>query len=73
MEVIELWPFTQGEISGEPDRFVDAAFRHGPGSTTRRRCAAGTTWIVSSAAAFPKRYAALPAAEQRSSTPICLP
>jgi predicted AAA+ superfamily ATPase len=30
MEVIELWPFSQGEISGEPDRFVDAAFRHGP-------------------------------------------
>src|SRR2546421_7777474 len=30
MEVIELWPFSQGEISGEPDLFVDAAFRHGP-------------------------------------------
>src|SRR5262249_518073 len=29
MEVIELWPFSQGEISGEPDLFVDAAFRHG--------------------------------------------
>jgi predicted AAA+ superfamily ATPase len=41
MEVIELWPFSQGEISGEPDRFVDAAFRHGPridhSSTMRRR------------------------------------
>jgi uncharacterized protein len=41
MEVIELWPFSQGEISGEPDRFVDAAFRHGPriehSSTLRRR------------------------------------
>ncbi|MFE2444010.1 ATP-binding protein [Streptomyces melanosporofaciens] len=31
MEVIELWPFSQGEISGGPDRFVDAAFTHGPG------------------------------------------
>jgi predicted AAA+ superfamily ATPase len=30
MEVIELWPFSQGEISGEPDLLVDAAFRHGP-------------------------------------------
>lgn len=41
MEVIELWPFSQGEISGAPDRFVDAAFRHGPAidhsSTLRRR------------------------------------
>jgi predicted AAA+ superfamily ATPase len=30
MEVIELWPFSQGEMSAEPDRFVDAAFAHGP-------------------------------------------
>jgi predicted AAA+ superfamily ATPase len=30
MEAIELWPFSQGECSGEPDRFVDAAFTHGP-------------------------------------------
>ncbi|HWE92211.1 MAG TPA: ATP-binding protein [Pseudonocardiaceae bacterium] len=41
MEIIELWPFSQGEIGGEPDRFVDAAFRHGPAidhsSTLRRR------------------------------------
>ncbi|HET9143746.1 ATP-binding protein [Actinophytocola sp.] len=41
MEVIELWPFSQGEISGAPDGFVDAAFRHGPAlahsSTLRRR------------------------------------
>lgn len=41
MEVIELWPFSQGEMSGGPDRFVDAAFQHGPGivrsSTLRRR------------------------------------
>jgi len=29
MEVIELWPFSQGEINGGPDRFIDAAFRHG--------------------------------------------
>lgn len=41
MEVVELWPFSQGEISAEPDLFVDTAFRHGPGilhsSTLRRR------------------------------------
>jgi predicted AAA+ superfamily ATPase len=41
MEVIELWPFSQGELSGEPDRFIDAAFQHGPriehSSTMRRR------------------------------------
>lgn len=29
MEVIELWPFSQGEINSGPDLFVDAAFRHG--------------------------------------------
>jgi hypothetical protein len=28
-ETIELWPLSQGEISGRPDRFVDIAFRHG--------------------------------------------
>jgi predicted AAA+ superfamily ATPase len=41
MEIIELWPFSQGEVSGEPDRFVDTAFQHGPmidhSSTLRRR------------------------------------
>ncbi len=41
MEVIELWPFSQGEIGGEPDGFVDAAFAHGPrldhSSELRRR------------------------------------
>jgi hypothetical protein len=30
MEIIELWPFSQGEIVGTPDRFLDAAFAHGP-------------------------------------------
>lgn len=41
METVELWPFSQGEIDGEPDRFVDAAFARGPAlahsSTLRRR------------------------------------
>ena len=41
MEVIELWPFSQGEITGGPDLFVDTAFQHGPdidhSSTLRRR------------------------------------
>ncbi|MCA1677071.1 MAG: hypothetical protein LC799_34450, partial [Actinobacteria bacterium] len=29
MEIIELWPFSQGEIGGGPDRCVDAALVHG--------------------------------------------
>jgi predicted AAA+ superfamily ATPase len=41
MEIIELWPFSQGEIDGTPDKFVDAAFAHGPAlahrSDLRRR------------------------------------
>ncbi len=41
MEIIELHPFSQGEIDGEPDRFVDAAFAQGPNlqhsSTLRKR------------------------------------
>lgn len=40
METIELWPFSQGEIDGSPDGFVDAVFTHGPDlridSTVRR-------------------------------------
>ncbi|MFC4060834.1 ATP-binding protein [Planomonospora corallina] len=28
-ETIELWPLSQGEIDGEPDGFIDAAFTHG--------------------------------------------
>lgn len=31
MEVIELWPFSQGEMNGGHDLFVDAAFRYGAG------------------------------------------
>lgn len=30
VETIELWPFSQGEIDGTPDRFIDALFTHGP-------------------------------------------
>ena len=30
MEIIELWPFSQGEIDRSPDAFIDAAFAHGP-------------------------------------------
>ncbi|MGK8501479.1 ATP-binding protein [Nocardia asiatica] len=29
METIELWPFSQGEIDGSPDGFIDAVFAHG--------------------------------------------
>ncbi|HEX3490372.1 MAG TPA: ATP-binding protein [Streptosporangiaceae bacterium] len=41
MEIIELWPFSQGELERSPDAFVDAAFAHGPDlsrtSTLRKR------------------------------------
>lgn len=41
METVELWPFSQGEIDGSADTFVDAAFRLGPQlrrtSTLRKR------------------------------------
>jgi len=30
METIELWPFSQGEIDGTSDSFIDTAFRLGP-------------------------------------------
>jgi uncharacterized protein len=30
METIELWPFSQGEIDGVADEFIDAAFHLGP-------------------------------------------
>jgi predicted AAA+ superfamily ATPase len=33
MEIVELWPFSQGEIEGAPDRFIDAAFALGPAVT----------------------------------------
>jgi predicted AAA+ superfamily ATPase len=29
METVELWPFSQGELDGEPDGFVDAIFADG--------------------------------------------
>ena len=31
MEIVELWPFSQGELEQSPDTFIDAAFAHGPG------------------------------------------
>ena len=31
MEIVELWPFSQGEIDRSADAFIDAAFAHGPG------------------------------------------
>ncbi|MPY80935.1 MAG: DUF4143 domain-containing protein [Actinophytocola sp.] len=41
MEIIELWPFSQGEIERTADRFIDAVFVHGPrldrSSALRRR------------------------------------
>lgn len=40
MEILELWPLSQGEIEGVRDAFVDLAFDHGPDldhtSTARR-------------------------------------
>jgi uncharacterized protein len=41
MEIVELWPFSQGEIDRSPDGFIDAAFALGPAlsrtSTLRKR------------------------------------
>lgn len=41
MEIVELWPFSQGEIDRGPDAFVDAAFARGPAlsrtSASRKR------------------------------------
>jgi uncharacterized protein len=41
MEIVELWPFSQGEIDRGPDGFIDAAFACGPAlsrtSTLRKR------------------------------------
>jgi predicted AAA+ superfamily ATPase len=41
MEIVELWPFSQGEIERSPDGFIDAAFARGPAlsrtSTLRKR------------------------------------
>ncbi len=41
MEIIELWPLSQGEIDDAPDGFIDAAFTRGPSltrtSTLRKR------------------------------------
>lgn len=34
MEITELWPFSQGEIEGQIDGFVDRAFAGWPGHTT---------------------------------------
>jgi hypothetical protein len=31
MEILELWPFSQGELEQSADAFIDAAFAHGPG------------------------------------------
>lgn len=30
MEIVELWPFSQGELDRSADAFIDAAFAHGP-------------------------------------------
>jgi hypothetical protein len=41
MEIVELWPFSQGELEQSPDAFVDAAYARGPdlshASTLRKR------------------------------------
>ncbi len=30
MQIVELWPFSQGELEQSPDAFIDAAFACGP-------------------------------------------
>lgn len=44
MEVLTLWPFSQGEIGGRTDRFVDACFA--PGFEAKRLPAAGWPDLV---------------------------
>jgi hypothetical protein len=70
MEVIELWPFSQGEMAGGPDRSSTPRSGTVPRLTTRRACAAVTTSNAPSPAGSPKRSAAPRAAGPRSSTPI---
>ncbi len=68
MEVIELWPFSQGE---NPTDSSTPPSGTAPRSTTHRRCAGEIILIASWSAAFPRRYGALHAGELRSSTPLC--
>ncbi|QVI23899.1 AAA family ATPase [Nocardia tengchongensis] len=50
METIELWPFSQGEITGAPDAFIDAVFTHRDNCVTLRPCREQSTPSGSSAA-----------------------
>jgi hypothetical protein len=43
MEIIELWPFSQGELEPSADAFIDAAFARAPACPGPRRCASATT------------------------------
>jgi uncharacterized protein len=69
MEVIELWPFSQGEVTGGPDLFIDSAFRHGPAidhsSDLRRRDYLDRAVV----GGFPRPSVAHPGAAPPSSTP----
>ena len=69
MEIIELWPFSQGELERSPDAFADAAFARGPGLSGPPRCASATTSTAPSTAASPRRSAGSLAAAPPSSTP----
>ena len=69
MEIVELWPFSQGEIDRSPDGFVDAAFARGPAlsrtSTLRKR-----DYLERAVrGGFPRRSADRRAAGQPFSTP----
>nr|WP_232541501.1 AAA family ATPase [Nocardia bovistercoris] len=55
METIELWPFSQGEIGGAPDGFIDAVFTTGTRYATAHSNAGPTMPNGSSAAGFRRR------------------
>ena len=54
MEVIELWPFSQGEMNGGHDLFVDAAFRHGAGIEHSSRLRKRDYLELAAAGGFPE-------------------
>jgi len=69
MEIVELWPFSQGVIDRCPDAFIDAAFALGPAlsrvSTLRKRDYLDR--VVRGG--FPEAVRRSPADAPRSSTP----
>jgi len=73
MEIIELWPFSQGEIGGAPIGSSTRTLHTVRASATRPRSATATTWSGSSSVASRRRCGAHRGAGPSSSTPTCRP